>query len=217
MRGPIAAREGHVLKIWGRNNSSNVQKVLWCCAELDLTFERIDVGGAFGGTRDVAYLAKNPNALVPTIEDDGFVLWESNAIVRYLAAKHGAGTLWPADAQARADAERWMDWQISTISPAIHPVFWGLVRTAPADRDAGMIEAGRQKTAAARAILDAHLAGHQFVMGNSFTMADIPLGIQTHRWTVMDVERPPAANLEAWYGRLIERPGFRSHVMIPLT
>ena len=206
-----------MLKIWGRNNSSNVQKVLWCCAELDLPFERIDVGGAFGGTRDAAYLAKNPNALVPTIEDDGFVLWESNAIVRYLAAKHGAGTLWPANAQTRAAAERWRDWQISTIGPAIAPVFWGLVRTAPADRDAAAIEAGRQKTAAALAILDGHLAGRRFVMGDAFTMADIPLGVLAYRWTAMDVERPAAANLEAWYGRLTERPGFRAHVMIELT
>ncbi len=206
-----------MLKIWGRNNSSNVQKVLWCCAELDLPFERIDVGGAFGGTRDDSYLAMNPNALVPTIEDDGFVLWESNPIVRYLAAKHGAGTLCPTDLQARADCERWMDWQVSTVGPAIGPVFWGLVRTAPADRDNAAIEAARQKTAAVLAILDNHLSQQPFVGGAAFTMADIPLGVQTYRWMVMDIERPRLPNLAAWYARLTERPGFQEHVMIPLT
>lgn len=206
-----------MLKIWGRNNSSNVQKVLWCCAELDLPFERIDLGGAFGGTGDATYLALNPNALVPTIDDDGFVLWESNAIVRYLAAKHGAGALCPTDPQARAAGDRWMDWQIATVSPAIGPVFWGLVRTAPADRDLAAIEAARQKCAAAFAILDSHLAHHSYIGGGAFTMADIPLGIHVHRWMVMAIERPPAPNLEAWYTRLTARPGFKTHAMLPLT
>ena len=124
-----------MLKILGRKNSSNVQKVLWCCDELGLAYEREDVGGSFGKNRDPEYLALNPNGLVPTIIDDGFVLWESNSIIRYLAAKHGRGTLYPEDLRARALAERWMDWQLSVLGPAIGPVFWGLIRTPPGKRD----------------------------------------------------------------------------------
>ena len=101
-----------MLKVWGRKNFINVQKVLWCCEELGLPYERIDAGGPFGLTRDPEYLARNPNALVPTISDDEFVLWESNAIVRYLATRHGSGAMWPEDLRERADAERWMDWQL---------------------------------------------------------------------------------------------------------
>ena len=120
-----------MLKIWGRTNSINVQKVLWCCAELNLPFERIDAGMAFGVNNTPEYKAMNPNALVPVINDDGFILWESHAIVRYLARKHGNGTLCPAGAQDYADADRWMDWQLSTIAEPMRIAFWGLIRTPP--------------------------------------------------------------------------------------
>lgn len=120
-----------MLKIWGRANSINVQKVLWCCDELSLEYERIDAGGPFGRTQNPDYLAMNPNGLIPTISDDGFTLWESNAIVRYLAAKHGVGGLCPEDLRERADADRWMDWQLGTLWVALRPVFIGLVRTPP--------------------------------------------------------------------------------------
>ncbi len=130
-----------MIKIWGRNTSVNVQKVMWAVGELGLPHERIDVGGSFGKNNEPAYLAMNPNGLVPTLEEDGFVLWESNAIVRYLAAKYGAGTLEPSDMRARARASSWMDWQLTVAAPAVTPVFWGLVRTPPEKRDHAPIEA----------------------------------------------------------------------------
>jgi glutathione S-transferase len=206
-----------VLKIWGRRNSINVQKVLWCCGELGLDYERIDAGGAFGLTRDPEYLALNPNGLVPTISDDGFVLWESNAIVRYLAARHGPGTLWPEDLRERADAERWMDWQLGTLWANMRPVFLGLVRTPPEERDEASIEAFRRKTVETWSILEAHLSDRDYVTGSSFTMADIPLGASIYRWFQLDVEKPPTPNLEAWHARLRDRPAFRENVMLPLS
>ena len=152
-----------MLKIWGRNTSSNVQKVIWGLAEMKLPFERIDVGGAFGKTKDPFYLAMNPNSLVPTLEEeDGFTLWESNSILRYLAAKHSNRTLEPADLKTRALAHKWMDWQLSVMAPAITPVFWGLIRTPPEKRDANAIAAGKEKTIAAAKIMDAQLGTTQY-------------------------------------------------------
>jgi glutathione S-transferase len=206
-----------MLKIWGRSNSINVQKVLWCCAELDLPFERIDVGGPFGGTDDPKYLALNPNGLIPTITENGFVLWESNAIVRYLAAKHGVGTLWPEDLTVRADADRWMDWQLATLWASMRPVFIGLIRTPPEERNRASIEAFRRKTVEAWSILDAHLSDRAYVAGSSFTMGDIPLGVTVYRWLQLSVERPPMHNMRAWYERLSERPAYSTHVMVPLS
>ena len=206
-----------MLKIWGRNNSINVQKVLWTCAELGQVFERIDCGGAFGQNREPWYLAMNPNGLVPTIDDDGFVLWESNAIVRYLAAKHAMGTLCPADPRARADAERWMDWQLTTVLPAMSPIFWGLVRTPPEKRDLGAIETARVKLADTMIILDRRLSTRTYVTGATFTMGDIPLGCMTYRWYALDIQRPDLPNLRRWYDRLVARTGFKTHVMLPMT
>src|SRR5215470_4385500 len=145
-----------MLKIWGRNTSSNVQKAMFAVGELKLAHQRIDIGGAFGKNKEPAYLAMNPNGLVPTLEeDDGFLLWESNSIIRYLAAKHGAGTLEPSNLHARALANKWMDWQLTVCGPAIHGLFWGLIRTPPEKRDPAHIEASREKTTAAMRILDA--------------------------------------------------------------
>lgn len=206
-----------MLKILGRKNSSNVQKVLWCCDELGLAYEREDVGGSFGKNRDPAYLALNPNALIPTIIDDGFVLWESNSIIRYLGAKHGHGTLYPEDLHARALADRWMDWQLSVLGPAIGPIFWGLIRTPPEKRDQAAIAAARDKTAQALKILDDYLARTDFVAGAALSVGDIPVGIMTYRWYTFDIERENLANLKRWYDRLTERPAFKKHVMIGLT
>lgn len=205
-----------MLKIWGRANSINVQKVLWCCDELGVEYERIDVGGPFGGTGDPEYLAMNPNALVPTISDDGFVLWESNAIVRYLSAKHG-GTLYPENPQQRADADRWMDWQLGTLWVALRPVFLGLIRTPPEERDEAAIETARKRTAATWDILENHLEGRDYALGDAFTMADIPLGVSIYRWLQLPIERPPIPNLETYHERLAERPAFRDKVMLPLN
>ena len=165
-----------MIKIWGRNTSVNVQKVMWALGELGLPHERIDVGGTFGKNNEPAYLAMNPNGLVPTLEEDGFLLWESNSIVRYLAAKYGAGTLEPADLRARARASSWMDWQLTVAAPALTPVFWGLIRTPPDKRDPTAIEAGKVKTMAAMKILDGQLAKTAFVAGDALSMGDIPVG-----------------------------------------
>lgn len=206
-----------MLKIWGRSNSINVQKVLWCCVELDIPFHRVDVGGTFGGNRDPEYLRLNPNGLVPTIADDGFVLWEANVIVRYLAAKHGRGTLCPEDLAERADADRWMDWQMGTLWANFRPAFIGLVRTSPEDRDEARIEAAIKKTAENWSILDAYLSGRNYVTGPSFTMADVPLGATAYRWFNLDIERPSLLNLEAWYERLCKRSPYKTSVMLPLS
>ena len=206
-----------MLRIWGRSTSINVQKVLWCCEELDVPYNRVDVGGPFGGNREPEYLRLNPNGLVPTISDGGFVLWESNAIVRYLAARHGMGTLCPEDLTERADADRWMDWQMGTLWASFRPAFIGLVRTPPDERDPASIATAIGKTADNLAILDAHLADRDYVTGPSLTMADIPLGVTAHRWFNLDIERPPMPNLEAWYERLCARAPYRENVMLPLS
>jgi glutathione S-transferase len=208
-----------MLKIWGRNTSSNVQKVMFAVGELKLQHQRIDVGGAFGKNRDAPYLAMNPNGLVPTLEEeDGFLLWESNSIVRYLAAKHGTGTLEPSDLRTRALASKWMDWQLSVYGPAITPVFWGLIRTPPDQRDHKAIADGKVKTTAAVKILDEHFARTQYAAGDAFSMGDIPIAIMSYRYRELVPERPAYPNFERWYAAIASRPAFREHVSsIPLT
>ena len=202
-----------MLKIWGRNTSVNVQKVMWAVGELGLEHKRVDIGGKFGGNKEPAYLAMNPNGLVPTLEEDGFVLWESNAIVRYLAAKYGAGTLEPADARARARANSWMDWQLTVAHPPLTPVFWGLVRTPPEKRDHAAIEAGKVKTIAAMTILDAQLAKTPFVAGDTLSMGDIPVALMAYRFRRLVPERPPLDHLERWFAAIEQRPAFKEHVL----
>ena len=204
-----------MLRIWGRTNSSNVQKAMWAIGELGLPHERIDAGMAFGKVKEDWYLKMNPNARVPTIDDDGFVLYESNVIVRYLCAKHGK--LYPQDLKTRAVAEQWMDWQQTTIGPAITPVFWGLIRTPPEQRDMKAIGAAAVELGKLYRQLDAHLAGRDFIAGREFSMGDIPLGTMTYRFFAMDIERPQVPNLKRWYDRLMERPAYRQHVVMPLN
>ncbi len=206
-----------MIKIWGRKNSVNVQKVLWCCDELGIAYERIDAGGQFGINNTPAYLALNPNGLVPTIEDGNLVLWESNAIVRYLAGKHGLGSLCPEDPAARAQTDRWMDWQLTVLWPELRPVFIELIRKPPEQRDKNVIKAGCEKAGKAVAILDSQLGRRAFIAGSSLTMGDIPLGAAIYRWFALDIERPPFKNVEAWYARLQGRPAYKQHVMQPLS
>lgn len=206
-----------MLKIWGRANSINVQKVMWCVHELGIAHERIDAGMQYGVVDEPAYRAKNPNGRVPTIEDGDFILWESNAIVRYLAAKHSGGALWPASLQERADADRWMDWCTSTVAVPMHPLFWQLVRTPAEKRNAAAIEEARVQAEANFRILDAQLAQHAFVAGDALSAGDIPLGCFTHRWKVLPIARPALANLDAWCARLEARPAYRDNVMLPLS
>ena len=198
-----------MLKIWGRLSSVNVQKVVWCADELGLAYERVDAGGAFGLTRTPEYLAMNPNSLVPVIEEDGFVLYESNAIVRYLAARHSKDTLWPEDLRKRADADRWMEWQSNTYTPAMRDIFWQLVRTPVDKQNPAVIEASRKECERLTAILDAHLAGRRYVTAHGFTTADIVLGCAAHRWLHLPLAREPRSNLERWYAELKSRPGSR--------
>jgi glutathione S-transferase len=210
---PVAMKGKAMIKIWGRNTSVNVQKVMWAVDELGLPHERIDVGGPFGKNNEPAYLAMNPNGLVPTLEEDGFVLWESNAIVRYLAAKYGAGTLEPADLRTRARASSWMDWQLTVASPALTPVFWGLVRTPPEKRDQAAIEASKIKTIAAMKIVDAHLANSAFVAGDTLSMGDIPVALMAYRFRRLVPERPALDHVERWFAAIEQRPAFKQHVL----
>jgi glutathione S-transferase len=206
-----------MMKIWGRLSSVNVQKVVWAARELGLAFERIDAGGQFGIVRTPAYLAKNPNGQIPVLEDGEFVLWESNAIVRYLAAKHGLGTLCPQALEARADADRWMDWQTTALTPAMGPAFMQLIRTAADQRNAALIDESAAKAEALLAILDAQLQDRSFICGAQFTMADIALGCAVHRWYGLPLAHNPRPQIERWYAALMSRPATDGVLTLPLT
>ena len=207
-----------MLTIYGRTNSANVQKVLWCIAEIGVPHRRIDAGLAHGKNHEPWYLALNPNGLVPLMQDGAFTLWESNTIVRYLASKHAHGSLYPASPEDRALAERWMDWQLSTLVRPVSIVFQNLFRTPVEKRDTVAIERNLVDANRAVALLDAHLATHAYVAGASFTVGDIAVGTIAHRWLeIPDIERPPLAALRDWRARLAERPGFKAHVMLPLS
>jgi glutathione S-transferase len=208
-----------MLTIYGRSNSSNVQKVLWCCGEIGLAYDRIDMGRQFGGNRDAAYLALNPNGLVPTIvEEDGFSIWESNAIIRYLAKRYGGAGFYPDDHRRAAIGEQWMDWQLNSLNDAFTPMFHGLVREAPERRNLEQIEKSRTNTQRHLAMLDRHLQSSRFVAGDAFTVSDIPVGIYAYRWyTFEGIARDSLPALERWYAELQQRPPYRSHVMVGLA
>jgi glutathione S-transferase len=206
-----------MLTVWGRPNSINVQKVLWCCAELDLARRHLAVGGEYGGTDDPKYIAMNPNRLVPTIEDDGFLLWESNVVVRYLSQKYGADRLCPSALNHRFDAERWMDWQATTLWPALRPVFIGLIRTPLAERNPETQNKAELHCANTMRILDARLSDRAYLAGDTFSMADIPAGTSAYRWYALDIVHPRLPHLERWYAELTQRPAFQREVMIPLS
>ncbi len=206
-----------MLKIWGRNNSVNVQKVLWCCEEMGVKYERLDAGGPFGVVNTPQYRTLNPNGLVPTIEDGPFVLWESNAIVRYLTAKHSAGKLWPENLKIRAEADRWMDWMVSSFWPAFRPLFWNLVRTPIDQRDANAMEDSRLKSAELLGYLDAHLKHRTYIAGDGLTMGDVPMGCAIWRWYGLQIDRPDLPSLRRWFDNLRQRPDYESTVMLPLT
>lgn len=206
-----------MLKIWGRNNSVNVQKVLWVCEEIGLPYERIDAGGQFGEVNTPQYRNLNPNGLVPTIEDESFVLWESNAIVRYLAAKHSAGKLWPDDLKVRAEADKWMDWMNSMFWPSFRPLFWNLVRTPVDERDQPAMNESLQRTGEILGYLDAHLKSHTYIAGKVLTVGDIPMGCAIWRWMALPIERPAHPNLRRWFELLTQRPVYKTVVMLPVT
>jgi glutathione S-transferase len=206
-----------MLKVWGRTNSVNVQKVLWALAELGLPYERVDAGLHFGVVNEPFYRSMNPNGRIPTVEDDGLVLWESNAIVRYLCAKHSTGFLWPLDLRQRADADRWMDWSATTITPVITPLFWQLVRTPSEKRDAAVIASSRDQCATLFAMLNQRLIERPFLAGAELSMGDIAIGPFVHRWYGLPIERPRLEHLEGYYARLQERTPYREQVAHPLS
>ncbi|HWV42403.1 glutathione S-transferase family protein [Pseudorhodoplanes sp.] len=207
-----------MLKIYGRNNSSNVQKAMWGIGELNLIYERFDVGGAFGKNDQPDYLAMNPNGLVPTLVEGDFVLWESNAIIRYLARRYGSGTLEPADPKNIALANQWMDWQLSVAGPAIFHAFWGLIRTPPEKRNHAAIADSQRKTTEAMTILDAQLGRTAYVAGDRFSMGDIPVGVMAYRFRQLCPDRPALPHLERWFAEIEKRPAFQEHVgSIPLS
>jgi glutathione S-transferase len=202
-----------MLTIWGRPNSHNVKKVLWIAEEIGLAYMRHDMGGQFGFTD--AYLAMNPNALIPTIEDEGLVLWESNAILRYLAARY-APSLWPDHPAARAVGDKWMDWQFDYAAGQLD-AFFNLVRRPPEQRDADAIARSVEASAKRMAILDQALGERPWLSGPAFGIGDIPMGVYAHTWFALPIDRPDLPHLTDWYERLKIRPGYADHVMIPLT
>ena len=207
-----------MLTIWGRANSSNVMKVMWGVGELGLPHKRIDAGGAFGGLDTPEFKAMNPNGLVPVIrEEDGFTLWESNAILRYLALKHPASGLAPTDLRQFADMDRWMEWQTKSLAGPCFQVFAQMHRVAPEKRDPAVIAAGIKETAEHFRMMEPILEKTPYLTGASFTLAEVALGVMAYRWFEMAIERPPMPAVEAWYGRLKTRPAFKTHIALGLS
>jgi len=234
-----------MLKIWGRMSSINVKKVVWTAQELGLDFQRTEAGGLFGVVKTPEYMQLNPNSLVPMIEDEGFVLWESNVIVRYLCAKYDTPTLaasraalppegarlawggparrpspgpmYPTDLRERFDAERWMDWQQTTLNPASRPGFWQLIRTPPEQRDAALIDESNAAVEALMAMLDAHLAQRSFMVGERFTAADIPVACEVHRWFGLPQPRQNRPHIERWYDSICARQASKGVLDLALS
>ena len=204
-----------MIRIWGRTNSVNVKKALWCLDELGLEYERIDAGMQHGVVNTPEYRQMNPNGLVPTLDEDGFIVWESHTIVRYLADKYGKGVLRPMDLVPRTIANQWMDWAFS-FQGSVRDAFWNLIRTPAGKRDLKAVEASRVKSGEMAKILDAALADRMYVAG-TFSMGDIPIGCEVQRWIRMPMERPKLPNLEAWFERLCARQAFKKNVDLPLT
>lgn len=205
------------ITVWGRTTSGNVQKVLWLCDELAIPVHRIDAGGRFGVNDTPEYRAMNPMGLVPTAKDGDVVLWESNAILRYLADTRGGERLYPRDPVRRSLVERWLDWGLGTLGGAMQPLFWQLIRTPEAERDPARIAALTAQAARLWGILDGALEGHEFVAGDGPTLADLSLAPWLHRWMHLPLDRPDLPNLEAWHARLSGRPGYQRWVAIPLS
>ena len=205
-----------MLTLWGRKTSSNVQAVMWCVAELGLEVRRLDVGHTYGGTDTAAFRAMNPNGLIPVVRDgDGAPLWESAAILRYLANRYGAGAFWPSDPEARARVDMWAEWAKVNVSASFTvPIFWRLVRTPSRDRDAAAIQRGVEALAAVLRIAEERLAAHPYLAGNDFTLADIQFGHLLYRYYDIAITRPPLPSLRRYYDALTTRPAYRDHVMV---
>jgi len=206
-----------MLKIWGRISSINVRKAVLAAREIGLVFERIEAGGSFGIVRTPEYLARNPNGLVPLLQDGDVELWESNVIVRYLCARYAPGTLYPDALALRFDAERWMDWQQTTLNPAGRTAFMQWIRTPAERRDAEAIAKSVAATEPLMALLDEHLSRRPFMAGDRLTMADLPIACELHRWMGLPQERPERPHLDRWYKGVAERPSSRGVLDIELV
>jgi glutathione S-transferase len=206
-----------MIRIWGRITSINVRKAVWIAQELGLEFERIDAGGAFGLTKTPEYLSMNPNSVVPTLVDGEFTLWESNVIVRYLCAKHSMGDFYPAELQARFNAERWMDWQQTTFSPSGRDAFWQLIRVPEPERDMKKVEASIASTEILLDRFEAHMSANAYVGGNKLTMADVPMACEIHRWFGLNLPSKSRPYIEAWYDKILARPGSKNVLTLPLA
>lgn len=208
-----------MITVWGRDNSTNVKKVLWCLEELGVAYNSIPAGGKFGMTHDAEYLAMNPNALVPCLHDDAasLTLWESNTIVRYLAAQYGKDSLWQDDPATRAKGEKWMDWVATTLAAPYRGVFASLIRTPPEQRDQKLIEESIAHCDRLFAMLDNELANQTWLGGEAFSAADIALGPTIYALLNLDVKWQARLNLQRWYQQLTQRPAFQKVVMIPLS
>ena len=205
--------------IWGRANSVNVQKVLWCLSELELAYERIEAGMQHGRNREPDYLAMNPNGRIPTLVDGDYVLWESNSIMRYLCMAYGqVSPVYPQDARRRAAVDRWLDWTLSTLQPVDRPVFWALVRTPVAQRDMAAIQRDADAATEVWRIVDRQLAARRFIEGDQFTVADIAIGAFARRWLgVEGIIRPELPELNRWFAQFADRPGFIRFVAPPMS
>jgi glutathione S-transferase len=207
-----------MLTIYGRKSSFNVQKVMWLVGELGLAHHHVEAGGAFGGLDEHAFRAMNPHGRVPVVVDGETSVWESHAIVRYLAARYGDGRFWSEDAAARSQWERWMDWAQTTLQPDfLTGVFWGFYRTPAPQRDMRLVEEKIRRCAAHFKLLDSILADRAFLLGDRLTLADIPAGTHLYRYFNIDIARPGVPNVERWYRTLCERPAYRAHVMVPFA
>lgn len=205
-----------MLTLWGRERGLCVKKVLWCLAELKLDFKRIDAGKQYGVTDTEEYLKMNQNGLVPTLKDDDFVLWESNAIMRYLALEYGDDALYPSAPRQHGDVNRWLDWQNGALWPDISAAFVQLIRTPAAQRNHDLVKSASARLAKNWAIADAYLENRQFLAGADFTLADIALGVMAETWIYLDLpDKPALPHFAAWYARLQARPGFRQYVNVP--
>lgn len=205
-----------MLTIWGRKTSSNVQAVMWCVAELGLPFTRHDVGHKYGGNDTPEFLAMNPNGTVPVLQDgDGEPIWETGAILRYLANRYATPPFWPAELEARTQIDKWTEWaKINIAAGFTVPIFWQVVRTAAKNRDETAIKRNLNALAKKLDIAEARLASHAFLAGDDFTLADIQFAHVLFRYFDIEIDRPEHPALRRYYERMTKRPAFREHVMV---
>ena len=205
-----------MLRLWGRRNSFNVQKVAWLVGELDLAHEHVPAGGPFGRLDEPSFRRLNPHGRVPVLEDGGLAVWESHAILRYLAARYGPDRFWPGDPAVRAGVDGWMDWMQTSLQPDfLGGVFWGFYRTPEPQRDGPAIERSVERCAAHFRLLDRVLGDRPFLTGDRLSLADITVGTALYRYFELEIARPTVPHVEAWYDRLQQRPAYRAGAMIP--